>query len=68
MMTCLLTDEQFEQAEEHTGLTDQEEEEANEEEKDEDRKIKHYGVDYILHLDETSICLRGAFPLALKPV
>ena len=38
MMRCLLTDEQFEQAEQHTGLTDEEEEEDDEEEENEDRE------------------------------
>ena len=40
----------FEQAKEHSGLTDKEED--DEEEEDEDREIRHYRVDYVLHLDE----------------
>ena len=38
VMICLLADEQFEQAEEHTGLTHEEKEENGEEGKDEDRE------------------------------
>ena len=53
MMRCLLADEQFEQAGEHTGLTDKED---DEEEEDKDRN--HYRVNYILHLiDKKSIRL-----------
>ena len=44
-MKCLVSAYRitFEQAEEHTGLTDEEEEEDDEED---DREIKHYSVNY----------------------
>ena len=47
----------FEQAEEHTGLTDKEERKTMKKRRMKTEKSKHYRVDYILHLDWKSICL-----------
>ena len=41
----------FEQAEEHTGLTDKEERKTMKKRRMKTEKSKHYRVDYILHLD-----------------
>ena len=41
----------FEQAEEHTGLTDKEERKTMKKRIIKTQAIKHYMVDYILHLD-----------------
>ena len=49
-----------EQAEEYTGLTDKEERKTMKKRRMKTEKIKHYRVDYILHLDGkvyTSSCL-----------
>ena len=53
-MECLISAYRirFEQAEEHTGLTDKEERKTKKKRRMKAEKIKHYRVDYILHLDE----------------
>ena len=51
MTRCLLADEQFEQVDKYMRLTEDDEEE----EEDKDREIKHYRINYILHLDEKSV-------------
>ena len=43
----------FEQAEEHTGLTDKEERKTMKKRRMRTEEIKHDRVDYILHLDES---------------
>ena len=42
----------FERKEEHTGLTDKKERKTMKKRRMKTEKIKHYRVDYILHLDE----------------
>ena len=53
-MECVISAYQirFEQAEEHTGLTEREERKTMKKRRMKTEKIKHFRVDYILHPDE----------------